>query len=68
MNGAPYYSKYYYLLTNGVVGNVYKYRDYEFVIDSDYSDNSISDGFGADLNLVLDSACNYADTVVGSAL
>lgn len=67
-NGTPYYSKYYYLLTNGVVGNVYKYRDDAFVIDSDYSDNSISDGFGADLNLVLNSAYDYADTVVGSAL
>lgn len=68
VDGTPYYSKYYYLLTNGVVGNVYKYRDDAFVIDSDYSDNSISDGFGADLNLVLNTAYEYTDSVVGSAL
>lgn len=68
VNGTPYYSKYYYLLTNGVVGNVYKYRDDAFVIDSDYSDNSISDGFGEDLNLVLNTAYEYTDSVVGSAL
>lgn len=67
-DGTPYYSKYYYLLTDGVVGNVYKYRDDAFVIDSDYSDNSISDGFGADLNLVLNTAYEYTDSVVGSAL
>lgn len=49
-DGTPYYSKYYYTMdSNGLPNAVYIWNGHRFAIDEDYSDHSISDGFGKDL-------------------
>lgn len=62
-NGNPYYSKYYYTMVNGVPNAVYKWTGQRFVVDEDYSDHSISDGFGGDLEDAIRPAMEYIDTV-----
>lgn len=63
-NGSPYYSKYYYTVgTDGLPSEVYRWDGQEFTIDKDYSDHSISDGFGKDLEDVIQPAFDYIDTV-----
>lgn len=63
-NGSPYYSKYYYTMgSNGLPDAVYRWNGQKFTIDEDYSDHSISDGFGKDLEDVIQIALDYTDTV-----
>lgn len=63
-NGSPYYSKYYYTMgSNGMPNAVYRWNGQRFTIDEDYSDHSISDGFGKDLEDTIQPALNYIDTV-----
>lgn len=62
-NGSPYYSKYYYTMVNGVPSAVYKWTGQRFMVDEDYSDHSISDGFGGDLEDAIQPAMDYIDTV-----
>lgn len=63
-NGSPYYSKYYYTMgSNGLPSAVYRWNGHEFTIDEDYSDHSISDGFGKDLEDAIQPALDYIDTV-----
>ena len=63
-NGSPYYSKYYYTMdSNGMPGAVYRWNGQKFTIDEDYSDHSISDGFGKDLEDAIQPALDYIDTV-----
>lgn len=63
-NGSPYYSKYYYTMgSNGLPNAVYRWNGQKFTIDEDYSDHSISDGFGKDLEDVIQPALDYIDTV-----
>lgn len=63
-NGAPYYSKYYYTMgSNGLPSAVYRWDGQKFTIDEDYSDHSISDGFGKDLEDATQLALDYIDTV-----
>lgn len=62
-NGNPYYSKYYYTMDNGVPNAVYKWTGQRFMVDEDYSDHSISDGFGGDLEDAIQPAMDYIDTV-----
>lgn len=63
-NGSPYYSKYYYTMgSNGLPNAVYRWNDQRFTIDEDYSDHSISDGFGKDLEDAIQPALDYIDTV-----
>lgn len=62
-NGSPYYSKYYYTMVNGVPNAVYKWTGQRFMVDEDYSDHSISDGFGGDLEDAIQPAMDYIDTV-----
>lgn len=63
-NGSPYYSKYYYTMgSNGLPNAVYKWDGQKFTIDEDYSDHSISDGFGKDLEDAIQPALDYIDTV-----
>lgn len=62
-NGNPYYSKYYYTMVNGVPNAVYKWTGQRFMVDEDYSDHSISDGFGGDLEDAIQPAMDYIDTV-----
>lgn len=63
-NGNPYYSKYYYTMgSNGLPNAVYIWNGQRFTIDEDYSDHSISDGFGKDLEDAIQPALDYIDTV-----
>lgn len=63
-NGTPYYSKYYYTMgSNGLPNAVYRWNGQKFTIDEDYSDHSISDGFGKDLEDAIQPALDYIDTV-----
>lgn len=63
-NGSPYYSKYYYTMgSNGLPNAVYRWNGQRFMIDEDYSDHSISDGFGKDLEDAIQPALDYIDTV-----
>lgn len=63
-NGSPYYSKYYYTMgSNGMPSAVYRWNGQRFTIDEDYSDHSISDGFGKDLEDAIQPALDYIDTV-----
>ena len=63
-NGSPYYSKYYYTMgSNGLPNVVYRWNGQKFTIDEDYSDHSISDGFGKDLEDAIQPALDYIDTV-----
>lgn len=63
-NGSPYYSKYYYTMgSNGLPNAVYRWDGQKFTIDEDYSDHSISDGFGKDLEDAIQPALDYIDTV-----
>lgn len=63
-NGSPYYSKYYYTMSsNGLPNAVYRWNGQKFTIDEDYSDHSISDGFGKDLEDAIQPAFDYIDTV-----
>lgn len=63
-NGSPYYSKYYYTMgSNGLPSAVYRWDGRKFTIDEDYSDHSISDGFGKDLEDAIQPAIDYIDTV-----
>lgn len=63
-NGSPYYSKYYYTMgSNGLPSAVYRWNGQKFTIDANYSDHSISDGFGKDLEDAIQPAIDYIDTV-----
>lgn len=63
-NGSPYYSKYYYTMgSNGLPNAVYRWDGQKFTIDEDYSDHSISNGFGKDLEDTIQLALDYIDTV-----
>lgn len=63
-NGSPYYSKYYYTMgSNGLPNAVYRWNGQTFTIDEDYSDHSISNGFGKDLEDAIQPALDYIDTV-----
>lgn len=63
-NGSPYYSKYYYTVgSNGLPNAVYRWNGQRFMIDEDYSDHSISDGFGKDLEDAIQPVLDYIDTV-----
>lgn len=63
-NGSPYYSKYYYTMgSNGLPSAVYRWNGQGFTIDENYSDHSISDGFGKDLEDAIQPALDYIDTV-----
>lgn len=63
-NGSPYYSKYYYTVgSDGLPSAVYRWNGQKFTIDEDYSDHSISDGFGKDLEDTIQLALDYTDTV-----
>lgn len=63
-NGSPYYSKYYYTMgSNGLPNAVYRWNGRKFTIDEDYSDHSISDGFGKDLEDAIQPVLDYIDTV-----
>ena len=61
-DGSPYYSKYYYTVgSDGLPNAVYRWNGQRFTIDEDYSDHSISDGFGKDLEDVIQLALDYTD-------
>lgn len=63
-NGSPYYSKYYYTMgSNGLPNAVYRWNGQRFTIDENYSDHSISDGFGKDLEDAIQPTLDYIDTV-----
>lgn len=63
-NEIPYYSKYYYTVdSNGLPDAVYRWNGQKFTIDEDYSDHSISDGFGKDLEDTIQLAWDYTDMV-----
>lgn len=63
-NGSPYYSKYYYTMgSNGLPNEVYRWNGQKFMIDEDYSDHSISDGFGKDLEDAIQPVMDYIDIV-----
>lgn len=63
-NGSPYYSKYYYVMgSNGLPNAVYRWNGQKFTIDVDYSDHSISNGFGKDLEDAIQPVLDYIDTV-----
>lgn len=62
--GTPYYSKYYYTMdSNGLPNAVYRWNGQRFTIDENYSDHSISDGFGKDLEEAIQPVFDYVDTV-----
>lgn len=68
-NGSPYYSKYYYTVgPNGLPDAVYRWNGQKFTIDEDYSDHSISDGFGKDLEDAIQTAFDYTDTASAEAV
>ena len=63
-NGDPYYSKYYYTMgSDGMPSAVYRWNGQKFTIDEDYSDHSISDGFGKDLEDAIQPTLDYIGTV-----
>lgn len=63
-NGSPYYSKYYYTMgSDGLPNAVYRWNGQKFTIDENYSDHSISDGFGKDLEDEIQPVLDYIDTV-----
>lgn len=63
-DGSPYYSKYYYTVgSNGLPDAVYRWNGRMFTIDDDYSNHSISDGFGKDLEDTIQPVLDYIDTV-----
>lgn len=63
-NGSPYYSKYYYTMgSNGLPSAVYIWNGHRFTIDEDYSNHSISDGFGKDLEDAIQPAIDYIGAV-----
>lgn len=63
-NGIPYYSKYYYTMgSDGLPRAVYRWNGKGFTIDEDYSDHSISDGFGKDLEDVIQITADHIDSV-----
>lgn len=63
-NGLPYCSKYYYTMgANGLPSAVYRWSDQKFIIDEDYSDHPISDGFGKDLEDAIQPALAYIDSI-----
>lgn len=63
-NGSPYYSKYYYTMgSNGLPSAVYRWNGQKFTIDENYSDHSISNGFGKDLEDAIQPVLDYVDTV-----
>lgn len=63
-NGTPYYSKYYYTTdSNGLPNGVYRWNGQKFTIDENYSDHSISNGFGKDLEDAIQPVFDYIDTV-----
>ena len=63
-NGTPYYSKYYYTVdSNGLPNAVYRWNGQKFTIDENYSDHSISDGFGKDLEDAIQPVLDHIDTV-----
>jgi hypothetical protein len=63
-NGTPYYSKYYYTMgSNGLPDKVYRWDGKKFTIDEDYSDHSISDGFGKDIEDEIQPVWDYIETV-----
>ena len=63
-DGSPYYSKYYYTMgSNGLPNAVYRWNGQKFTIDENYSDHSISDGFGKDLEDAIQPVLDYIDTV-----
>lgn len=63
-DGSPYYSKYYYTMgSNGLPSAVYRWNGQRFTIDEDYSDHSISDGFGKDLEDAIHSTLDYINMV-----
>ena len=49
--------------SNGLPNAVYRWNGQRFTIDEDYSDHSISDGFGKDLEDAIQPALDYIDTV-----
>lgn len=64
IDGSPYYSKYYYTMgSNGLPNAVYRWNGQMFTIDEDYSDHSISDGFGKDIEDTTQAVLDYIDTV-----
>lgn len=68
-NGSPYYSKYYYTMdSNGLPSAVYRWNGQKFTIDENYSDHSISDGFGKDLEDAIQPALDYIDTVAAESV
>lgn len=63
-DGRPYYSKYYYTMgSDGLPSAVYRWNGQRFTIVEDYSDHSISDGFGKDLEDAIQPVQEYIDTV-----
>lgn len=63
-DSSPYYSKYYYTMgSDGMPNAVYRWNGQKFTIDEDYSDHSISDGFGKDLEYAIQVSLDYIDTV-----
>lgn len=63
-NATPYYSKYYYTMgSDGLPIAVYRWDGRRFLIDEDYSDHSISDGFGKDLEDIMQLTYAYTDLV-----
>ena len=63
-NGMPYYSKYYYTMgSDGLPNAVYRWNGHRFMIDEDYSDHPISDGFGQDLEDAIQPTLDYIDEV-----
>lgn len=63
-NGSPYYSKYYYTMgSDGLPSAVYRWDGQKFTIDEDYSNHSISDGFGKDLEDTIQLTFDYIDSV-----
>lgn len=60
----PYYSKYYYTMgSDGMPSAVYRWNGKYFAIDEDYSDHSISDGFGKDIEDSIQIVLDHVDTV-----
>lgn len=63
-DGRPYYSKYYYTVgPDGLPNAVYRWNGQKFTIDENYSDHSISDGFGKDLEDTIQLTYDYTDLV-----
>lgn len=68
-NGSPYYSKYYYTMgSNGLPSAVYRWNGNMFMIQEDYSDYPISDGFGKDLEDAIQPAMDYVDGLLAKSV